>query len=152
MSDEDIGQTQILLQLLKQIQNLRLNGNVQCGNRLVADDDFRIHSQSTGNTNALAAAAVQLMGINVGIALSQAYRAHELQGALFNSFLALNQLVLDNGLANKLHNGFTRVQGRERVLEHHLHFLAQRTHFLTTQLGNIVALENNLAAGGLDEL
>ena len=100
----------------------------------------------------MAAAAVQLMGINVGIALSQAYRAHELQGALFNSFLALNQLVLDNGLANKLHNGFTRVQGRERVLEHHLHFLAQRTHFLTTQLGNIVALENNLAAGGLDEL
>lgn len=40
MGNEDIGQAQILLQLFEQVQNLRLNRNVQRGNRLVADDDF----------------------------------------------------------------------------------------------------------------
>ena len=60
--------------------------------------------------------------------------------------------MLDNGLTDELHNGFTGVQGRERVLEHHLHLLAQGTHFLAAQLGNILTLENNLAAGGLNEL
>lgn len=53
MGNEDIGQSQILLQLFEQVQNLRLNGNVQRGNRLVADNDFRIHSQSAGNTDTL---------------------------------------------------------------------------------------------------
>ena len=41
MGNEDIGQAQILLQLLEQVQNLRLNGNIQSGYRLITDDKFR---------------------------------------------------------------------------------------------------------------
>ena len=78
MGNEDIGQAQILLQLLEQVQDLRLNRNVQCGNRLVAHDKLRVHGQSAGDADTLAAATVQLMGIDVSVALSQAYRTHEL--------------------------------------------------------------------------
>ena len=152
MGNEDIGQAQILLQLFEQVQNLRLNGNVQRGNRLVANDDFGVHRQSAGNADTLTAAAVQLMRIYIGIALCQTNGTHQLQGTLFNRFPALNQLMLDNRLADKLHNGFTRVQRRERILENHLHFLAQWAHFLTAQLGDIVALEDDFAAGGLNQL
>ena len=60
--------------------------------------------------------------------------------------------MLDNRLADKLHNGLTRVQRGKRILEYHLHLLAQRAHFLTAQLGDIVALENDFAASGLNQL
>lgn len=38
MGDKDIGKSNVLLQLFQQVQDLRLNRNVQCGNRFVADD------------------------------------------------------------------------------------------------------------------
>ena len=140
------------MQLFEQVQNLRLNGNVQRGNRLVANDDFGVHRQSAGNADTLTTAAVQLMRIDIGIALSQTNGTHQLQSAFFNRFPAFDQLMLDNRLADKLHNGFTRVQRGERILEHHLHLLAQRAHFLTAQLGDIVALKDDFAAGGLNQL
>lgn len=40
MGDKEIGQTHLLLQVNKQVDNLGLNGNVQRGNGLIADDEL----------------------------------------------------------------------------------------------------------------
>lgn len=53
MGDEDVSKTQLFLQRFEQIDHLRLNGNIQGGNRLVADDQFRIACQRAGNPQAL---------------------------------------------------------------------------------------------------
>ena len=45
VGDEQDGQTELLTQLVEQVDDLCLNGNVQCGNRLVADQKFRIHGK-----------------------------------------------------------------------------------------------------------
>ena len=66
MGNKHIGQPILLLQILQQIQNLRLNGDVQRRYRLITDNKLRIHSQCPGNSNSLAASAVQLMGVGVG--------------------------------------------------------------------------------------
>ena len=43
VSDKEIGQTQLFLKLDQQIDNLRLNRNIQCGDRLITDNKFRIY-------------------------------------------------------------------------------------------------------------
>ena len=42
MADEQVGQLVLFLQVLEQVDDLRLNGHVQCGNRLVADDKLGV--------------------------------------------------------------------------------------------------------------
>ena len=60
MCDEQIRDTQFLLQVLKGIDDLRLNGNVKRGNRFVADDKARVDRQRPGNSDSLPLAAGKL--------------------------------------------------------------------------------------------
>ena len=42
MRNEDVGQADVTLQLLQQIEDLGLNGNIQRGYRLITNDQFRV--------------------------------------------------------------------------------------------------------------
>ena len=53
VGDEDVGEATLTLQIVHQIQNLSLNGNVQCGNSLVADNNLGVDGQGAGNTDSL---------------------------------------------------------------------------------------------------
>ena len=46
MGDEQIGEVLLLLEILKQVDDLALKGHVQRGNCLVADDELRLDSQA----------------------------------------------------------------------------------------------------------
>ena len=46
MGDEQIGQAELLLERTQKVDDLRLNGNVQRGNRLVAEDEIRIQRKN----------------------------------------------------------------------------------------------------------
>ena len=48
VGNEDIGQPQLFLKVLQQVQNLCLNRNIQGRDRLVADDQFGLNAQSAG--------------------------------------------------------------------------------------------------------
>ena len=67
MCDEQIGQSQFLLQFIKHVDNLRLDGNIQRRYRLVADDEFGIDSQRSCNTDTLSLSAGKLMHITGGM-------------------------------------------------------------------------------------
>src|SRR5215475_1510834 len=62
VADEQQSQTQISLQLLQQVDNLRLDRDIERGNGLVAHDQVRLSSERTGNRDTLALAAGELMG------------------------------------------------------------------------------------------
>ena len=53
VANEHISQMKLLLQTLKQVQNLRLYGNIQCGNGLIAKNQLWIHRQSPDDANTL---------------------------------------------------------------------------------------------------
>ncbi|MMZ67459.1 hypothetical protein D1872_300470 [compost metagenome] len=53
MRDEHIGQAELLLQVLHEVQYLGLYGYVQRRNRLVAYDELRIERQRARNANPL---------------------------------------------------------------------------------------------------
>ena len=52
--DEQIGQIFLLLQIQQQIDDLRLDGDIKRGDRLIADDKFRVQDQRAGNSDPLA--------------------------------------------------------------------------------------------------
>lgn len=65
MGDEQVGQAHLLLQVLEHIHDLCLNGHVQCGDRLVADDEFRVERERTRDADTLALAAGELVRVAV---------------------------------------------------------------------------------------
>ena len=64
--DEQIGEAEALAQILEQIDDLRLDRDVERGHRLVADDEFRIERERARDPDALALAARHLVRIAIG--------------------------------------------------------------------------------------
>ena len=75
--NEKVCEFQIPLQFFEQVDDLRLNGNVERGDRLVADDELRIHRQRARNANPLPLSAREFVRITVEIKVLQAAFAHD---------------------------------------------------------------------------
>ena len=63
VGDEKIRQVALFLQGFQQVDDLRLNGDVQRGDRLIADDELGVQGQRTGNADTLALAAGELVRV-----------------------------------------------------------------------------------------
>ena len=63
MGYEHIGQPSVSLQIVQQVQDLRLNGNIQSGNGFIAYDELWVDCKRAGNADSLTATSVQLMWI-----------------------------------------------------------------------------------------
>ena len=63
MCHKHIGQSELLLQIHQQIDDLRLNRHIQSGNRLIAGDKLRIHGKRAANADTLSASAGEFMRI-----------------------------------------------------------------------------------------
>ena len=61
MRDKKIGQVEFLLQILEEVNHLCLYGDVECGKRLVADDQFRVDGQGARYSNPLALPAAEFV-------------------------------------------------------------------------------------------
>ncbi len=78
VADEQVGQAELLLQVLQQVHDLRLDRHVQRRDRLVADDELGVQRQRAGDADALALAAGELVRIAVGEVAVQADRIQQL--------------------------------------------------------------------------
>ena len=67
VGDEDQRQIEALLEIVEQVDHLRLHGHVQGRYRLVADDDARLQGEGAGHSDALPLTARELMGIPVDV-------------------------------------------------------------------------------------
>src|SRR5947207_1143406 len=54
VGDEQVRDFPLRLQILKEVEDLRLDRDVQCTNGLVADDEVRLQCKRTSDANALA--------------------------------------------------------------------------------------------------
>ncbi len=61
MADEQIGQIKIASEILKQVDNLRLDRNIKRRDAFVTDQEFRLDRKGTGNSDALTLPARKLM-------------------------------------------------------------------------------------------
>ena len=72
MADKQIGDVVNLLQFLQQINNLCLHAHIQSADRLITDDECRIHRNGACNGDSLALTAGKFMGIAKHMFLRQA--------------------------------------------------------------------------------
>ena len=78
MGNEQIGQPFFLLKADQKIYDLSLYRYVQCGDRLIAYDKFRLHGKGSGNSDPLALTAGKLMDISCRMLGIKTYRFQKL--------------------------------------------------------------------------
>src|SRR5687768_12964158 len=65
--DEQVRQVEFSLKIFQQVDDLRLNGHVQRGDRFVADDEFRLEGQRARDADTLALPAGEFVRVAVDI-------------------------------------------------------------------------------------
>ena len=78
VGDEQIGQFEVFLQFFQQIDDLRLDGDVQGGDRFVADDEPGMHRQSASDADPLPLASAELVRIGVHAHVEDAYSLQQM--------------------------------------------------------------------------
>ena len=78
VGNEQVRQAQLLLHVLQHVDHLGLDGHIQSGDGLVADDELGLDCQGAGNAHALLLAAGELVGIAVCVLGVQAHHAQQL--------------------------------------------------------------------------
>ena len=122
MADELDGHPDPLLQLLHQVQDLRLDRHIERRRRLIRDQQCRLARQRHRDHRALAHAARQLMRIRPR-PLARRRDPHRLQ----HRYRVRAGLVPADSLVQHLHLGnlpphrHHRIERRHRLLEHHRH-------------------------------
>jgi hypothetical protein len=61
--DEQVGETELVSQVHQEVQNLRLDGDVEGGDGFVGDNQLRMKGDSPGNPDSLALTSAELVGV-----------------------------------------------------------------------------------------
>src|SRR6266567_7540437 len=143
VGDEDDGGTDPLLEVGHEIEDLRLDGDVERGGRLIRDQELRAAGERNGDHDALAHAAGQLVRILAcaPARLGDADKAEHLHHALLDA-LAAEPLMQPQGLGDLAADGEDRIEARHRLLEDHADIVAaDLAHGALAELEQVSALE-----------
>ena len=145
---EDQGHARLALDVLEEVEVLRLDGDVEVRRGLVGDDEARPAGQRDRADDALAHAAAHLVGIvaHPPLGRGDADGPEEVPHALPQR-AAPELLVEERGLRHLPEDGEERVQRRHGVLEDHGDPPAADPPQLALALaGQVLALEDDAAA------
>ena len=148
--DHHVGQVELLLEVLEQVDHLGLDGDVERGDRLVGHDQLRLERERAGDADALALAAGELVRVAVVVLRVQPDGLQQVLHRLLPATLGLDVLQPERR-TDDLADGVPRVQRGVRVLEDHLDVATQRAHLPVGEVRDVVALEGDLAAGRLEQ-
>ena len=128
MCYKEISQAEFFLKIHQKIQNLSLNGNVESGNRFIADNKFRFEHQRTGNSNTLSTSAVKLMRICHIKAGSKTDDFHDMVDPFVHFTTVFANLINDERLGYQLADIHASIQAGIGILKDHLHLRADFLH------------------------
>ena len=137
--DEDQRQTHLGLQIHQQIDDLRLDRDIEGRDRLVADNQLRLVDDRPRDADALALPAGEFMRIAVDLVGQEPHLGHHRLHPLLHLGLLEVGAEGDQRLGDDLTHGHARVQGSQRVLEDDLHLAPQIAHAAIVELGKILA-------------
>ena len=128
MSNEQIGGTKLILQVLEKVEYLCLNGHVECRNGLVADDELRTQMNARvmpirwrwPPENFAAVVAVDMLGVKANHVKQPRTRSRR-------SSPVPMPCGWSRARRQSRRDGHTRIQARIRILEDELHIA---THVL----------------------
>ena len=127
MGDKEYRHSAFLLQVLYQLDDLRLNGGVQGRGRLVSNEQMGIAAQRHGNHHALAHAAGHLVRVvfHAGLRLRNTDLPQHFDACL-PCLLAAQGLVQTNGFHQLIAAGIDRIEAGHGFLKNHGGLLAAK--------------------------
>src|SRR5258706_4862338 len=148
--DEEVGDLSLALEVVKQVEDLRLDGDVQSADGLVADDEIRGERERAGDADALALAAGKFVGVAQGEGRIEAHALEEVGDHFLALAAAGNAMDLD-GLTDDVADGHARVEAADGVLEDDLHVAAELAELFAFVAEEILPAIGDGAAGARDE-
>src|SRR5262245_58172795 len=120
MADEEHGEAEALAEISEEVDDLRLHGDVEGGDRLVADEQLGPQDQCTGDRDPLTLTARELVRAALerlgGVEPDPLEQRRDHRPALRRIADALD----GERVGDEVDDAPTRVQGGDRVLEDHL--------------------------------
>jgi hypothetical protein len=120
MRDEKVSDTMLLLQILEQVNDLGLDGNIKRAHRFVTDDQLWLDSKGPGDANALALSTAEFVRVALGVG---GIKANGLE-KLGDSFLSRSSLFCKpmniQGFAYALFNRHAWIERAVGILENEL--------------------------------
>ena len=132
---------EVVLQVLEQVEDLRLDRDVERGHGLVADDQLRVERERARDPDPLPLAAGELVRVAVREARVEADDVEQLADP-GGPVAAAADPVHDQRLADDVADRHPRVERRVRVLEDDLHVAPRTPEILAPERRQLRALED----------
>ena len=149
VGNQNSRRSQLHLNLLQKIQDLRLNGHIQRRGGFIRQQDFGIGCQRNGHDASLAHTAGEIIGIQLVsfMGVLDTHQLHEADDPVVDFLLGQLGFVNQNCLCNLLSDGDGGVQGSHGILKHKGKQLATEfSHIPLRILCNVHAVGNDPAA------
>ena len=119
VGDEQDAETALVGEVADKLEDLRLDGHVERGRRLVGNQQLRVAGQGRRDDDALALAAGELVriGREPALGLGDPDGRQELERARPRASAAADAEMVAHGLAELARDREERVQARHRILE-----------------------------------
>src|ERR1700730_1946132 len=150
MRNENVGQPELLLKVGQQVENLRLDRNVQSRDGLVRDDQLGSKGQGAGDADALPLATRELGGEPVVVFGVEADQAHQLLHLALALVAATDPMDCER-VAYDRSDPAAGGERADRVLENHLNALTQGAHSPPREPRNIVPVKHDLSSGEIEQ-
>ena len=155
MGDEQVRQAQVSPQVEQQVQDLRLDGDVERRDRFVADDELGTQRQCTRDPDALTLTAAELVGIATRVVPPQPDDLEVVADTLIADAptgpVVLGIGLGDEALADDVAHRHARVQRADRVLEDELHAPTQSLELSPLGREDVLSADVGRAARGRQE-
>jgi hypothetical protein len=121
VAHQQVGQAALLAQIGQEVEDLRLDGDVERRGRLIQEENLRLEHQRAGDRDPLALTTRELVRIAKAERGRQADRFDRRQDSLLGSVEPVDARRLDQ---LRMH-GLARMQRAVGILEDHLHALEE---------------------------
>jgi hypothetical protein len=150
VGDEHVGQPELTLERLEQVEHLRLDRHVEGRHRLVAHDQVGFEDECPGDADALALPTAELVRIAprvVGLQPDHVHHPRDLGASLGRRSDAVDAQPLADAVADRR----ARVEAGVRVLEDDLHPPAIRLERRALQRHEVDPIEPDRTGGRIDQ-
>lgn len=136
MAHEHVSEAEFILQVFKEVQDLRLNGHVERGGWFITDQELRVQGQCSGDANALSLTTGEGMRVAAQVSGRQADQIYQFPNAGCLTE-AIAHAVDDQRLLQDFVEGASWVEGRERILKDDLRAFAVLEEFFLIKPLNV---------------
>src|SRR5436190_1465816 len=148
--DEDVREVELSLQVVEEVQHLRLDRDVERRDRLVGDDQLRTQRERACDADPLSLPAGELVREAVVVLRREADGLEQLLD-LLTALASVADAVDLQRRGDDRTDALARIEARVRILEDDLHLLAERSQVAPAELADRATAELDVAGGRFEQ-